>query len=95
MADAIDREQARGKMRSLENRTKQWKDGSFKSGYKSAVRDAIQKISECDSLETDTVTRCRDCRHASEQNTTMPYCTVHNRRRAPDDFCNFGERQFE
>ena len=42
------------------------------------------------SMETATVIHCKECAHATERTTTMPYCMIHNRRKAPDDYCNFG-----
>ncbi len=91
MADAIDRELMRGKILRMNDRIRQRRDGPYKCGYKDACLDALQKLAECPSLEVATVTRCGECRKATERTTTMPYCTVQNRRKAPDDFCNFGE----
>lgn len=95
MTDAIDREQMRRKVYTMQNRIKQRREGSYRCGYNDACKDALLKLAECDSLETDTVTRCHECRHATERTTAMPYCTVHNRRRAPNDYCNFGDKDFE
>ena len=94
MADAIDREQANRKLVQMANRIKQRRDGPYKCGYVDACKDAIHKLNECDELEAVTITRCLHCRHATERTTTMPYCTIHNRRRAPDDFCNFGDPDY-
>jgi hypothetical protein len=93
--DAIDRTQMRGKIQRMTDRCKQRRDGAYKVGYSDACKDAMQKLYECSSLETCTVTRCRECRHANERHTTQPFCTIHNRRRAPDDYCNFGETDYE
>ena len=95
MADVIDREQMRGKLLRMADRIKQRRDGAYKCGYKDACSDALMKLSECSPLKTDTITKCHECRHAMERNSTMPYCTIHNRRRAPDDYCNHGENDFE
>lgn len=95
MADAIDRELMDGKLRRMRDRIRQRRDGPYKVGYEDACKDAVQKLNECPSLETATVTRCGKCRHANERQTTQPYCTIHNRRRAPDDYCNFGEPDYE
>lgn len=95
MADVIDRDQIRGKLIRMSDRIKQRRDGPYKVGYSDACKDALQKLGECPSLETDAVIRCRECRHASERHTTMPYCGIHNRRKAPEDYCNFGEKDFE
>lgn len=95
MADAIDRETMRGKLIRMQNRIRQRRDGAYKCGYKDACNDALQKLDEIPALETDTVVHCRECRHATERHSTMPYCTVHNRRRGPEDFCNFGETDYE
>lgn len=94
MADAIDREQIYGKLIRMKDRIRQRRDGAYKCGYQDACMDAIHKLSECDSLETVTVTRCGKCRHATERMTTLPYCTIHNRRRGQTDFCNFGEPDY-
>ena len=95
MADAIDREVMRGKLIRMENRIRQRRDGAYKCGYKDACSDAMQKLEEIPSLETATVTRCNKCRHATDRTTTMPYCMLKNRRTAPDDFCNFGDPDYE
>ena len=95
MVDAIDREAMRGKLTRMNDRIKQRRDGAYKCGYKDACSDAIQKLAEIPSVELCPVTRCKVCRHATERQTTMPYCTVHNRRKGPDDFCNFGEPDYE
>lgn len=94
MADAISREQMRRKLTYMLHRLRQRRDGPYKVGYRDACNDALQKLEECDPLELNAVTRCRECAHATERQTTMPYCTIHNRRRAPDDYCNFGEHEF-
>ena len=94
MTDAIDREQIQRKLYQMRGRIQQRRDGAYKCGYQDACKDALQKLAECDRLETDTVTRCKECQHATERCTIMPYCTIHNRRKAPDDFCNYGEPDY-
>lgn len=94
MADAIDRNMMRSKLIRMENRSRQRRDGAYKSGYRDACSDALRKLRECPALETTAITRCEKCRHATERQTTMPYCTIHNRRKAPDDFCNLGEPDY-
>lgn len=92
MADAVDREQMRGKIVRMLHRIRQRRDGPYKVGYSDACRDALQKLDECESLGTRAVTLCQVCANATERDTTLPYCTIHNRRRAPDDYCNFGTK---
>ena len=89
--DAIDREMINGKLVRMIDRCKQRRDGAYKCGYLDACKDAIHKLTECPSLDTTAVIRCRICRYATERSSTMPYCTIHNRHRGPDEFCNFGE----
>ena len=90
MADAIDRETMYGKLTRMRNRIKQRRDGPYKVGYEDACKDAIQKLAECPKLETATVVCCGQCGHAVERHTTLPYCTLQNRRKMPDDYCNYG-----
>ena len=94
MADIIDREQIRSKIVRMSHRVRQRRDGPYKVGYSDACKDALQKMAECDRLTTDTVTRCIDCRHSTEKQSTMVYCLIHNRQRDPNDFCNFGEIEY-
>ena len=54
MADAIDRDQMRGKIQRMADRCKQRRDGAYKVGYSDACKDAMQKLYECTSLETAT-----------------------------------------
>ena len=89
--NAIDRDLIHGKLVRMLDRCKQRRDGAYKCGYRDACQDAIQKLNECDDIENTAVVRCRICRHATERYSTMPYCTIHNRHRGPEDFCNFGE----
>lgn len=89
--DAIDREQMHGKLQRMRDRVKQRRDGAYKTGYKDACNDALQKLNECQSIETTAVTRCKECRHATERTTTLPYCLLQNRRKDPDDYCRFSE----
>ena len=95
MADAIDREQLRSRLVRMTYRVRQHRNGPYKCGYMDAARDAIRAAEDCDQLETPAVVRCKNCRHATERCSTMPYCTIHNRRRMPEDFCNFGETDYE
>jgi hypothetical protein len=91
VTDAINREQMRMKLMRMQDRIRKRRDGPYKCGYKDACNDALQKLNECSTLASDTVTRCHECRNALERQTTLPYCIIHNRRKNPDDFCNFGE----
>ena len=93
-ADAIDRDQMRGKLNRMRDRVKQRRDCAYKCGYKDACNDALQKLDEIPSLEQTTVTRCRECSHATERHTTLPYCLLQNRRKDPDDYCRFGEPDY-
>lgn len=93
MEDVISREEIYSKIYRMKDRIRSHREGSYRRGYTDACKDAFQKLGECASLEVVTVTRCRYCRHAAERETTLPYCTVHNRRRAPDDYCKCGERE--
>ena len=95
MADAVDREQMRGKIVRMLHRIRQRRDGPYKVGYSDACRDALQKLDECESLGTRAPTLCRDCANATERNTTLPYCMIHNRRKAPEDYCNYGKPDYE
>ena len=95
MADAVDREQVRGKIRRMQDRIRQRRDGPYKVGYADACRDAMQKLDECESLDTKAVTLCKDCDNATERDTTLPYCIIQNRRKAPDDYCNYGHKDYE
>jgi len=94
MTDAIDREQMQRKIYHMRGRNQQRRDGAYKCGYQDACKDALQKLAECDQLTTATVTRCIDCRHCTEKQSTMVYCLIHNRQRDPNDFCNFGEIEY-
>lgn len=91
MEEAISREEMKRKLYALRNRTVQWKSGSFKAGYNSAVDFAMSDLDSCRTLEIVTVTRCKYCRHATERYSTLPHCTIFNRSKAPEDFCNYGE----
>lgn len=95
MADAVDREQMRGKIVRMQHRIRQRRDGPYKVGYQDACKDALQKLDECDGMRLKAVVECHECRHASERHTTMPYCALTNRRKAPDDYCRFGEKDYE
>lgn len=91
MGDAISRDEVLAKLYKLRSRTDQWKQGSFRAGYREAIDYAISDANNCRPVEAILITRCGKCVHATERNTTMPYCTVHNRTRSPEDYCNFGE----
>jgi len=93
MDDVISREEMRTKLVRMKDRVRQRRDGSYKVGYEDACKDSMQKLFECASLEVVAVTRCRECRHAVENYTTQPFCTIRNRRCSPDDYCNHGERE--
>ena len=95
MADAVDREQMRGKIVRMLHRIRQRRDGPYKVGYSDACRDALQKLEECDRLTLKAVTLCRECRNATERETTLPYCLIQNRRKAPDDYCYLGDKENE
>ena len=95
MADAIDREQMRRKVIQMQNRIKQRRDGGYKCGYNDACKDALQKLDEIPAMETKAVTLCKYCQSATERTSTMPYCMIHNKRKAPDDWCNFGTPDYE
>ena len=96
MIDAIDREEMNRKLFKLKLAMKQRRnDSAYNRGYTDAVSDAINKAGECTSLELTAIVRCKDCHHATERFSTMPFCTIHNRRRGADDYCNFGEIDIE
>ena len=95
MIDAIDRDELDRKLYKLKVLIQQRKSSSYNYGYLMAINDAINKMRDCASLETTAVVRCKDCRHATDRYSTMPYCSIHNRSRGPDDFCNFGENDNE
>jgi len=95
MADAIDREQLRRKLMNMQNRVKQRRDGAYRCGYEDACRDALANLDRCDQLETTAVTRCINCQRSTEKQSTMVYCLLHNRSKNPNDFCNYGEPDYE
>lgn len=94
MGDAIDRDDAKTRLRRLRARTLQKKQSSFRAGYIEALELAMDAIDSCKALECTTVTECRHCRNAHERETTMPFCSIHNRRKAPSDYCNYGEPDY-
>lgn len=94
MADAIDRSEIRCRLKRILGRNVQRRDGAYKSGWQDAIQMALQAAEACESMETTAITRCANCRHATERTTTMPYCTIHNRHRSPEDFCNFGDPDY-
>lgn len=91
MGDAISRDEMKAKLYKLRSRTDQWKASSFRAGYREAIDFALSDVENCRAVEAILVTRCHECRHATERQSTMPYCTVHNRTRSPEDYCNFGD----
>jgi len=93
--NAIDKDQLEKKLVRMQHRIRQRRDGPYKIGYNDACKDAIQKMNECDILETPTVIRCRECRHSTERQSTMVYCTIHNKRKYPDEYCNLNESDYE
>jgi len=94
MGDAIDRDEIKIRMKRIWGRTTQWKSGSFRAGFVTAMEYAVQAVDNCKSLEVTTVTRCGECRHATEKNCSMVYCLIHNRHKDPTDFCNFGDPDY-
>lgn len=88
--DAIDRDLMQCKLMRMKDRVKQRRDGSYKCGYNDACSDALQKLDECPSIDTPTVTYCRECQYATERDTTMPYCIKQNRRKDPEAYCEQG-----
>jgi hypothetical protein len=90
MGDAISRDEMKARLYKLRSRTDQWKPSSFRAGYREAVDFALSDAESCRPVEAVLITRCGQCRSATERNSTMPYCMIHNRRKNPDDFCNFG-----
>ena len=95
MADAIDRAQLRRKLMNMQQRIRQRRDGAYRCGYDDACRDALMNLNGCDQLETTAVTRCKNCRHSTEKESSMVYCMRHNRSKKPDDFCNYGDPEYE
>lgn len=95
MADAIDREQLKNKLTRMMFRVRQHRNGPYKCGYMDAARDAMHAAEDCERLDTPAVVLCKNCRRATERNTTMPYCMLCNRRKDPDDFCRYGETDYE
>ena len=91
MIDAIDREELNRKLFKLKLAMKQRKDSAYNRGYTAAINDAIYKAGECTVMEMTAIVRCKNCHYATERLSTMPFCTIHNRSRGPDDYCNFGE----
>lgn len=92
--DAISRDEMRHKLIQLRSRTAQWGSSSFRAGYRKAVDFALSDLEGCRQLEGVTVTRCKDCQYATERHATLVHCTVFNRSKNPDDFCNYGEPDF-
>ena len=95
MADAIDRSEIRCRLKRIRGKNVQRRESSYKSGWEDAIQMALHAAEACESLETTTITRCKDCVNATERNTTLPYCIIHNRTRDPEDYCNYGARDFE
>jgi len=91
VGDAISRDEMKVKLYKLRSRTEQWKASSFRAGFRQAIDFALSDVDGCRPVEAVLITRCHECRHATERHSTMPYCTIHNRTRGPEDFCNFGD----
>lgn len=91
MGDAISRDEMKARLYKLRSRTDQWKPSSFRAGYREAVDFALSDAESCRAVDAILVTRCRECRHATERQTTLPYCMIHNRRKSPEDYCNYGD----
>ena len=94
MVDAIDRQEMSRKLTNMMLSMQQRSHMPFRQGYIAACKDAINKLNECREIETTAVVRCRECSHATERHTTLPYCTIRNRAVEPDDYCKFGEPDF-
>ena len=45
-------------------------------------------------LESDIITRCRDCKHyQSVRIGYIKFCTKHSHMAEPDDYCSWGESE--
>ena len=45
-------------------------------------------------LESDRVTRCRDCKHyRSVSEGYLKFCTKHSHMSEPEDYCSWGESE--
>lgn len=91
MGDAISRDEMKAKLYKLRSRTEQGKASSFRAGFRQAIDFALSDVDSCRPVEAVLITRCHECRHAAERQTTLPYCMIHNRRKSPEDYCNYGE----
>lgn len=91
MANVIDQDRLIRKLRALKTRTAQRKTSDYRRGQIDGIEFCIEEAENQQPMEVVAVTRCRVCRFATERTTTLPYCMVHNRRKNPDDFCNFGD----
>ncbi len=91
MEDAISREEMKYRLRQIRSRTTQWKQSSFRAGFLEAIDHAASAVESCRQVEGVIVTRCKDCRHATDRHSTLPYCTIHNKHKDPNDYCNFGD----
>lgn len=91
MSEAISRDEIKKRLHMLKSRSDQWKQGSYRAGFREALVYAIDDVNSCRTLEQTTVTECHECAHALEKQSTMPYCTIQNRTKDPDDYCKFGE----
>ena len=92
--DVISRDLIEGKLKRMQDRVKQRRDGSYKCGYNDACNDALQKVNECPSADTTSITYCKDCIHASDRETTMPFCIIQNRRKMPESYCENGAHDY-
>lgn len=87
MADAISRDVVKNRIHRLKTRMQRKKPNEFQLGQLDGLEYALSIITACDALEVVAVTRCKECRHATERHTTLPYCLIQNRRKDPDDYC--------
>ena len=91
MADElISLAEARGKMRRLRDKSTQWKRSSYREGWNDAVDQADRALGLCRTMDVQPVVRCRDCLHAIDRQSTMVFCTVTNKHKDMEDYCNFG-----
>lgn len=45
-------------------------------------------------LESDSITRCKDCKHyRSVREGYLKFCTKHSHMAEPDDYCSWGESE--
>ena len=73
MEDAISREEIKFRQRQIRSRTTQWKQSSFRAGFLEAINNAASAVESCSKVEGVIVTRCKECRHATDRHSTLPY----------------------